>query len=73
MVRKQILTEVQWLKSVGMSSSKSRTAGSTTIAAPIEFFCPITHDIMIEPVTTCGKFINMRFIVDFVMQIIELL
>jgi len=47
--RKQLLTELQWLKSLGMSS-KQCISRSNTIAVPQEFFCPITHDIFAEPV-----------------------
>ncbi|XP_021955888.1 uncharacterized WD repeat-containing protein alr3466 isoform X2 [Folsomia candida] len=54
-LRKKIMTEIKWLKSLGISSSKTRLSKSMTIAAPVEFFCPITHDIMIEPVTTCDS------------------
>ncbi|CAL8088448.1 unnamed protein product [Orchesella dallaii] len=52
-VRKQLLTEFQWMKSLGMNSGRPRTGNVVTITAPVEFFCPITHDIMVEPVTTC--------------------
>jgi hypothetical protein len=52
-LRNKILTEIKWLKSLGVnSSSNSRLSKSLTITAPIEFFCAITHEIMIEPVTT---------------------
>ncbi|CAG7835245.1 unnamed protein product [Allacma fusca] len=51
-VRKQVLTELQWLKTLGVTSKKKAVSRSMTIAAPVEYFCPITHDIMVEPVTT---------------------
>jgi len=51
-VRKQLLTELQWLKSLGMSSKQCLTPSNSpkTITVPQEFFCPITHDIFAEPV-----------------------